>query len=166
MSRKKLLSGILLTVAFVAQVGLAIWLYDPQANELIINSGWLILMLSAVFGWLPIFTFRRKGQVKGRSYMHTTVLVDSSVYAIVRHPQYLAGILVAIALSLITQHWAVLLTGLVGATTTYAGTYDEERECIEKFGEEYCQYQQRVPRLNFILGIARWLQRSRHHNSL
>ena len=39
-------------------------------------------------GLLPIITFRRKGGVaKGESYIKTTVLVDTGIYAIVRHPQ-------------------------------------------------------------------------------
>jgi protein-S-isoprenylcysteine O-methyltransferase Ste14 len=158
--KRLILGGILLTLAFVGQIALAIWLYDPNANPAVINTGWFLLMLSAVFGWLPIITFRLKGKVQGRSYIHTTVLVDSGVYAIVRHPQYLAGILIAIALPLITQHWSVVVTGLVGAAITYIGTYDEERGCIEKFGDAYRQYQQKVPRMNFILGIVRWLLRA------
>lgn len=56
-------------------------------------------MLSALFGWLPIFTFRKKGKVQGRGHIQTTVLVESGVYSIVRHPQYLSGILLCIGLA-------------------------------------------------------------------
>ncbi len=52
--------------------------------------GWAIWVLSLVFGIAPIFILRQKGGVaKGKSYVETTHLVDTSMYAIVRHPQYL-----------------------------------------------------------------------------
>lgn len=161
MKTRMIISGILLTIAMVGQIILAIILYDPQANTTIINIGWVVLWISAIFGWLPIFTFRRKGKVQGSGYMRTTVLVDSGVYAIVRHPQYLAGILINIALPLITHHWLVVVLGLIGAVINYQSTYDEEKGCIEKFGDEYIRYMEKVPRLNFIAGIIRAMRRAR-----
>ena len=149
------MKAILLTIAAVAQIILTVILYDPQKNVPLINLGWLVMMLSAIFGWLPIFTFRRRGKVEGKAYVHTTVLVDSGVYSIVRHPQYLAGVLMSIALPLISQHWSIALLGLVAAVLYYLDTFVEEEQDIEKFGEEYRQYMQKVPRLNFILGIIR-----------
>lgn len=153
--------GTILTIAMVGQIILAFVLYDPMGNTALINTGWVILWTSAIFGWLPIFTFRKKGKVKGRSYIHTTTLVDSGVYGIVRHPQYLAGVLISIAMPMITQHWLVLSLGIVTAVIMYMGTYDEEQGCIEKFGEEYKEYMEKVPRMNFILGIIRAIRRGR-----
>jgi len=160
MIKKSLLtSGIILTVAFVGQV-LAAWLlYNPQASALVINSGWILIMFSAIFGWLPIFTFRARGKIEGRSYINTTVLVDSGVYSIVRHPQYLAGILLNIALPLITFHWLVTVLGILAGVITYLGTFDEEKDNLDKFGEAYRVYQEKVPRLNFLLGLYRLVQR-------
>jgi protein-S-isoprenylcysteine O-methyltransferase Ste14 len=153
------LYGIILTIAVVGQIIAAVLLYDPTANAAIINTGWGVMMLSAIFGWLPIFTFRRKGNVEGRGYINTTVLVDSGVYSIVRHPQYLAGILLNIALVLITQHWLVAVLGFIAIIVNYVNTYTEEEGCIEKFGDTYRQYMEKVPRLNFILGIIRKISR-------
>ncbi len=157
---KMIVSGILLTVASVGQIVLAFVLYDSEANTDIINLGWVILWISAIFGWLPILTFRKLGGVaKGQSYMHTSVLVDRGVYAIVRHPQYLAGILLGLALPLISQHWLVAALGIAVIVITYLGTFDEEKSNIAKFGDEYRQYMTRVPRVNFLLGIGRLIWR-------
>lgn len=145
----------LLTVVAVGQIILAFFLYDPEGNHVVINLGWGVLMISAIFGWLPIFTFRKRGNVQGRGYIHTTVLVDSGIYGIVRHPQYLAGILISISLPMISQHWLVAVFGLFAMVIYYQNTFDEERTCIEKFGKVYEEYRQRVPRINFILGIIR-----------
>jgi protein-S-isoprenylcysteine O-methyltransferase Ste14 len=156
-SKRSTIMGILLTLTAGGQI-LAAWLlYDPGAPSSVINTGWGILFLSAVFGWLPIFTFRARGKVEGNSYINTTVLVDSGIYSIVRHPQYLAGILINIALSLITTHWLVILLGCFSLVIYYFDTFTEEEQNLEKFGDEYLDYQSRVPRINFLLGIYRVL---------
>jgi protein-S-isoprenylcysteine O-methyltransferase Ste14 len=161
MNKKMIISATILTVVAVGQIILAILLYNPEDNVVLINIGWGVLMLSAVFGWLPIFTFRKKGKVKGRGYIRTTVLVDSGIYGIVRHPQYLAGVLMGIALPMITQHWLVAVLGIAAIVIYYLDTFAEEEENIQKFGEEYREYMERTPRMNFITGIIRAIRRQR-----
>jgi protein-S-isoprenylcysteine O-methyltransferase Ste14 len=118
------------------------------------------MAVSAVFGWLPIFAFRKKGGVaKGRSYIQTTVLVDSGVYAVIRHPQFLAGILLSLALILITQHWFIATIGLVAMVLNYLIALKADQELTEKFGEDYKRYMQKVPRMSFLLGLVRLLRR-------
>ena len=86
--------GVLTLAQFICNF---FFFIDPGIRVLRI-IGWVIWAFSVVFGFLPMFIFRRRGGVaRGKSYMHTTRLVDSGLYAIVRHPQYLAGILLNIA---------------------------------------------------------------------
>jgi len=157
--KKMMMFGLLITIDAVGQIVSAIVFHDPASSELRINAGWFILMLSGLFGWLPIYTFRRLGRVEGRGYMRTSVLVDRGVFGIVRHPQYLAGVLMAIALPLITWHWLVVVLGLIAVPIYYLNTYDGEEACIKKFGDEYLDYMKRVPRLNFLLGLWRMIRR-------
>lgn len=159
-TRAKILA-VVLTLAAIGQIILTIMLYNQSGSDTIRNVGWVILWISAVFGLLPIFTFRKFGSVpEGKGYTETTVLVDRGVYAIVRHPQYLAGILIGIGLSLVAQHWVVAVLGAVMVVILYADTFEEERAMIEKFGGAYEIYRRRVPRLNFVLGIVRLLGRT------
>lgn len=162
MRGRVVISAVVLTIAAVGQIILSFLLYNGNGNVIIRNAGWVILWISAIFGWLPIFTFQKWGGVpKGKGYTHTTVLVDRGVYGIVRHPQYLAGILMGVGLSLIVQHWVVGVLGAVVAITSYADTFEEERVLREKFGAEYEAYRGRVPRVNFVIGIGRLLWRKR-----
>ena len=148
---KMAIMATVLTLAAVGQIVLAILLYDKDGNDVVINLGWVILWISAIFGWLPIFTFKKLGGVaKGKGYVHTTVLVDRGVYAIVRHPQYLAGMLMSLALPLVSQHWAVALLGIVAVIMYYVSMSDEEKASIEKFGEAYKEYMQHVPACEFL----------------
>ena len=122
--------------------------------------GWVIWAFSVVFGFLPMFIFRRRGGVaRGKSYMHTTRLVDSGLYAIVRHPQYLAGILLNIALMLISQHWLIIVLGLPAMVLMYIDIQHADKLELEKFGDAYRQYMRRVPQINFIKGIFQLLKR-------
>lgn len=104
---------LVLTLAAVGQLIVAFVLYDA----LRINLRWGVLMISALFGLWPILTFRRRGGVQRRGYTETTVLGDSDLYSIVRHPQYQAGVLINIALTLITPHWSVAIPGWSGCSS-------------------------------------------------
>ncbi|MFX1519370.1 MAG: methyltransferase family protein [Promethearchaeota archaeon] len=122
----------------------------------------ILWTLSAVFGWVPIYSLRKHGGVpEGKSYIHTTILVDSGIYGIVRHPQYLAWILINLAVILIAQDCVILILGIVSSALIYIDIRNADRGCIEKFGDEYKRYIQSVPQMNFLAGIIRMLRRRR-----
>jgi protein-S-isoprenylcysteine O-methyltransferase Ste14 len=79
---------------------------------------------------------------------------------VVRHPQYLGGILsLFLATLLFYPHWLFLVLGIPGVALLYWGTFEEEKRVIERFGDEYRGYMARVPRMNLILGIIRVMKR-------
>jgi protein-S-isoprenylcysteine O-methyltransferase Ste14 len=147
------------SILIVLQIILSVVLYSQAGLHILRHAGGITLAVSAVFGWLPIFAFRKKGGVsKGRSYIQTTVLVDSGIYGVVRHPQFLAGILLNLALILITQHWFITILGAASMVLIYVNALKADQELIGKFGDEYGHYMQRVPRVNFLLGLIRLLR--------
>jgi protein-S-isoprenylcysteine O-methyltransferase Ste14 len=160
MKNRTLMTSIAWTLTAGGQLAAAWIFYDPAGNSTRINLGWLIIFISGIFGWLPIFTFRSRGKVEGRSYIHTTELVDSGVYSIVRHPQYLAGLLILIGAAFITFHWSVIILGVLSVGMYYWSAQVEEDKNIEKFGESYQAYMDRVPRFNFLLGIVRLMNKN------
>jgi protein-S-isoprenylcysteine O-methyltransferase Ste14 len=122
---------------------------------------WIILAFSLVLVFTPMVMFPRRGGVaKGKSWMNTTKLVDTGIYSIVRHPQYAGGIY-AIFLTnfLLYPHWLFAVLGVIGTVVVYLGCVEEDKYLIQKFGDDYKDYVQRVPRTNFWLGIIRWMQR-------
>ncbi len=160
MKNRTFLTSIVWIITAGGQIAATWFFYDPSGNSTRINLGWLVIFISGVFGWLPIFTFRSRGKVEGKSYIQTTVLVDSGVYRIVRHPQYLAGLLINIGAILITFHWSVIILGVLSVGMYYWSAQVEEEKNIAKFGENYQLYMQRVPRFNFLLGIARIISKN------
>jgi len=148
------------SVLIILQIILSFFLYNQAGLPVLKHIGWITLALSAVFGWLPILVFRKKGGVpKGKSYIQTTVLVDSGIYAVVRHPQYLAGVLINLALMLITQHWLIAMIGVVAMVLNYFIALKADQELIEKFDYDYKRYMQKVPRMNFLVGLIRLVGR-------
>ena len=135
--------------------------YNHMNLDTLANIGWAVLFLSGVFGWLPMYAFKKEGGVpEGKSYIETTKLVDTGIYAILRHPQYCAGILIAVSMILLTQHWVSAAAGAVVAATHYVECIYADRRLVEKFGDVYVDYMRRVPRVNFILGALLYLQRN------
>ena len=155
-SIKSIIFSILLTISAIGQIILSFLLYNEDGISILRNIGWIVLWISAIFGWVPIYTFKKWGGVqKGNSYIKTTILVDRGIYSIVRHPQYLAGILISISLPLIAQNWIVLVLGIISILIHYFDTFEEEKAALEQFGEQYKGYMELVPRVNFIIGIIR-----------
>ena len=149
------------TLLFISQIVVGIYLLsDVSQIEFLAYAGVALYGLSGiVFGMLPVLEFRKKGRViKGKSYIHTTQLVDSGIYSIVRHPQFVTFILWAFAGMLLFQHWIIVLLGIPIITLTYIDLIRADKSSIEKFGEDYKAYMKKVPRANFLLGIIRRLK--------
>ena len=98
----------LTTLLIFFQIIVGIYLLSSiSQNKILAYCGVGLYVISGlIFGMLPIFEFRKKGKVKkGKSYIYTTKIVDTGIYSIVRHPQFITWILWAIAGMLIFQHW-------------------------------------------------------------
>ena len=144
----------------VAQIVLAFCIQSPK-HQAIEWAGYVCWWTSAFFGWWPIVALLRRGGVpKGKSYVHTTQLVETDIYAIVRHPQMgTAWLLMCLGLMLLTQHWSSVALGLPAMILVHLDLLRADQRCVEKFGDAYRQYMGRVPRTNFVLGIIRLIMR-------
>jgi protein-S-isoprenylcysteine O-methyltransferase Ste14 len=151
------------TLLFISQIIVGIYLVsEVSQNEVLAYVGVGLYVFSGmIFGMLPVFEFRKKGGVhKGQSYIHTTKLVDTGIYSVVRHPQYVTFIMWAISGMLLFQHWIVILLGVPIIPLTYIDLIKADKDAIEKFGDDYKAYMKKVPRANFLLGIIRRFRKS------
>jgi protein-S-isoprenylcysteine O-methyltransferase Ste14 len=154
----EVIPSVLTSILLFSQIIIGLYLLTNinQITILAYSGVGLYVLSGFVFGMLPVFEFRKKGMVKkGKSYIHTTKLVDTGIYSIVRHPQYITFILWGIAGMLLFQHWIVVLIGIPIILLTYIDLINADKDGIKKFGEAYKQYMKRVPRANFLLGILR-----------
>lgn len=80
-----------------------------------------------------------------RIYFDGGRLITDSVYGVVRHPQY-TGIFLAVFGQLV--HWPTIATLALAPLIVFAYVHlarREERRMLERFGEAYVAYRQRVP---------------------
>ena len=160
-SLRDIIFTTIFTMSFIIQIILMFLFFNELGIIILVYIGYIIWGFSLYFGCISFWTFKKRGGVeKGKSYLYTTKLVDKGPYAIIRHPQYLGGILFTISISFWTQIFLSLLLSIVIIILTYQWTYVEDKNLIEKFGEDYKKYKVKVPRLNPILGIFRyWIRK-------
>lgn len=130
---------------------------EPHPKNVLSIGGivfWSVGMILVIY---PLVYFKLKGDVsKGKAYVHTNTIVTTGLYSIVRHVQYTGGILsIFFATPLLYPHWIFVFLGIPGILFTYLVTKREDQLLVEKFGDEYIQYMQKVPAMNILIGILR-----------
>ena len=148
----QIFGGILYGTIFGPYLGLRIPLY----------VGWLVTMIGLPFFLATAIYFPRKGKPQeGKSSMDVTAVVDTGLYGIVRHPQYLGCMSMMFASILVSQHWLSAIIGVPIALWIYSEIPKEEKGLILKFGDDYRRYMERVHSLNPIVGLIRLLREGR-----
>jgi len=118
--------------------------------------GWIILVVGLPFFFSPSLYFPKPQE--GKSVMDTRAIVDSGTYGIVRHPQVLGCILLMCSSIFISQHWLSAIVAIPIFVLLHRYVLKEEKNLIVKFANDYKRYMQRVPSMNFIVGIMRLLK--------
>ena len=77
----------------------------------------------------------------------TEKIVTTGVYSMVRHPQYVGGLLAHVGISLLLSAWCSLLSTPLMVVLVYLISRKEEEELIREFGKEYEDYKRKVPML-------------------
>ena len=87
------LTTILCIVCFPANPLVFTGVIEVKSYTALTIVGWVVWAFGMVLVMAPIVMFPRRGGVtKGKSFVNTTQLVDTGIYAVVRHPQYTGGI--------------------------------------------------------------------------
>jgi protein-S-isoprenylcysteine O-methyltransferase Ste14 len=93
--------------------------------------------------------FRRTGRTGGDiEGIEGNALITAGIYGRVRHPMYLAGILIFLFEPTVTMNNLVLRILAVGYFVF--GALIEERRFINDFGDSYRRYQREVPMFNIM----------------
>lgn len=155
---------ILGVICFPANPLVLTGVLEVKSYSALFVIGWVVWAFGMALVMAPIVMFPRRGGVaKGKSFVNTTRLVDTGIYAIVRHPQYTGGVYaIFLTTFLWYPHWLFALLGVIGAAVVYMSCREEDQRLIEKFGDDYQSYMKRVPGMNFALGLVRFIRRKRN----
>lgn len=150
-------AGLLLALAWFTW-----FLETPESIRWLQLVGWGIGAAGIFLIGLALLTLRVRGQPeKGQGVTHTRTLVDTGIYAVVRHPLYLGWILIYVAVMAVGQYCLTVLFGLLGIGCVILITRQEDGRLGERFGSTYQAYQQSVPALNLLAGVVHWIRRRR-----
>lgn len=118
---------------------------------------WIALIPAAILAALAIKVYRgiskdfRREQVTGQAELdpakHEQKLVSSGLHGRIRHPFYLAHLLMLLAWTVGSGLTALYLMSAVAIVSGAAMIWVEERELEQRFGEAYREYRHRVPAL-------------------
>jgi len=122
----------------------------------------LFLFISCVFIVIPFFQLQ-KYKKKREPYFSTNKIINTGIYKITRHPQYLGYCLFVIGFALLTPHPIIIGSSFLAVLLFYIQSLYEERYCIKIFSKDYKIYMEKVPRFNIFLGLFR-LFRGRKKN--
>lgn len=120
-------------------VATAVVLYG--VSTWIASQHWRHLSIATMIG-IPELSPTEQGKGK---------LLKEGIYRVVRHPRYLSAGLGVIANALFVDYAGVYFLILLLFPLGYPMLVFEERDLIDRFGEEYRQYQREVPRI-----LPRW----------
>ena len=157
---KKSIGHLIGHIAYIGLYGVmiisTIFLYNSANLAKLVYAGWIIMAFGIIF-LLCSSKSRKKGHAEGIG------LVESGMYAFVRHPEFLGHILIIFALVIISQHWISLIVGAILIVLLCLAMIEEEKRNMEKFGDAYRDYMKRVPRMNLIAGIIKQLHSKREN---
>jgi protein-S-isoprenylcysteine O-methyltransferase Ste14 len=116
---------------------------------------WIRVILSGVLIILGVLTMRSAILTFGLDYMAVVYLYfpeeseiqENEIYSVIRHPTYLAGILLGNAGLFFRFSVYSILMCLVFFLVFRLQIWREEKELVERFGDGYIEYRKKVPAL-------------------
>lgn len=150
--RYYLFSVMYLPILLIQIVLTIFFFYEIQSVALIL-IGIILISFFFIFGWLPIHTLKIKGEAEGKSFAETTKLVKSGLYRYSRHPQFLSWVFLSLGLSCLSQYSITAILSLLVIFFVYLDALVQDTYLIEKFGQKYKDYMEKVPRMNPLMKI-------------
>jgi protein-S-isoprenylcysteine O-methyltransferase Ste14 len=145
-------------IFFLLMFIFAILFYDSAKLTAALYSGWLLFAFGVCMVFLASQSRRRAREKTDPS---KNVVIETGMYAYVRHPEFFSQFFVVFGLVFISQYWVSIVVGAVLIAFLWLAIIDEEKRNKEKFGEAYIAYMQRVPRINLIAGMIRQMRQKR-----
>ena len=121
-------------------------------------AGTILYWGSVVLVLLSVLALARRGQPEG-FFERTTILIDSGLFGVIRHPLYLGIALWSLGLLLKIQGILPSFAGMVALGCAWAASKKEDAYNVEKFGRGYAEYMIEVPAWNVLKGLHRALVR-------
>ena len=114
-----------------------VWFHNPFSILQI--ASWFFLILSVYVVVTGYLLLKNKGK-PSINFENTSLLVKSGIYGYIRHPLYLSVFLLGTGIVLKDPRPFQLILGLINLVAVWVTARIEEKEMIEKFGDDYRAY--------------------------
>jgi protein-S-isoprenylcysteine O-methyltransferase Ste14 len=114
-----------------------VWFINPFSLLQVIS--WFLLFLSLYVVIAGYLLLKRKGK-PSINFENTSLLVKSGIYGYIRHPLYLSILLLGTGIVLKDPGTVQLVLGVINLIAVWVTARIEEKEMIEKFGDQYLTY--------------------------
>ncbi|MGI6340076.1 MAG: methyltransferase family protein [Bacteroidales bacterium] len=122
-------------------LNIKLWFRDPFSVIQVFS--WILLCLSAYVGLAGYLHLKNHGEAEN-GFENTTKLVISGIYSYIRHPLYCSLILLGTGIALKDPVLYKILLGAVNIAALWLTAKTEEKEMIDKFGNDYRKYMQKT----------------------
>jgi len=143
-----LIGHIIYITLYISLITSSIIFYNSANLATLLYVGWVIFACG-------LTTLIISSQTRRRAHRVKETLIQSGIYAYVRHPEFLGHMLIITSLILMAQHPISAAIGLVLLLLLCFEILEEDKRNIEKFGDAYKEYMRRVPRINLLAGIIK-----------
>lgn len=126
--------------------GIILWQVVPEGFLFELNKFGIIIFALGLINWLYVYTATLKVHKKAFTHIHNiNELVTEGKYAVVRHPMYLADIILGCCVFILNPSYRILAILIWLALILLFWANLEERLLEEKFLEDYRAYKRNVP---------------------
>ena len=130
---------------YVAIIGNLIWLLSMGYSVFLplrLHTDWFYAGLSVFIIGLIIMTIATVNFITTPA----DLLITKGVYRLSRHPMYLAFFIICLGTGIATLSWLFLFFSLIMVFCFHQEALIEERYCLDKYGHDYREYLNSVPR--------------------
>ncbi len=133
--------------------GLFGW-YQIAISQMLQILGIFLICITIILALITFATFKNKGKPK-KGFEETTVLVEGTIFGVIRHPLYLGFTLWAIGQILAIQSIISVVLGIIAVFFSWMAAKKEDEFNLKKFGNSYNEYMKKVPMWNVFKGMRR-----------
>lgn len=135
------ISAFILLLQIISLFSIGTLAYTPE----LLTTRMAALIVYLLFSWLQILAYKSLGEFYAQDMliMKNHKLVTTGIYKVVRHPQYMAQIIVDIAVGVALLSYLVIPIALLQIPVIIMRTLHEDAMLESYFGESFQEYKKK-----------------------
>jgi len=133
--------------------GLFGW-YQKAISQVLQVIGIVLICITIALALITFVTLKIKGKPK-KGFENTTVLIEGTIFGVIRHPLYLGFTFWGIGQILAIQSIFSVVLGIIAVFCSWMAAKKEDEFNLKKFGNSYREYMKKIPMWNVFKGLRR-----------